>query len=90
MKREPMPDAGGSDAGRVTELRLLTGVSGLVNAQEAAELLGVPKSWVLAQARKDAIPYVRLGHYVRFEPAVLEAWWQARRRGPVHLRDLAS
>jgi excisionase family DNA binding protein len=66
------------------------GVSGLVDAQEAGALLGVPKSWVLAQARKDAIPYVRLGHYVRFEPAVLEAWWQARRRGPVTRRGLAS
>jgi excisionase family DNA binding protein len=90
MKHEAMPDGAGSDTGRVTELRPPLGVSGLVKAQEAADLLGVPKSWVLAQARKDAIPYVRLGHYVRFEPAVLEAWWQARRRGPVHRRDLAS
>ena len=90
MKREAMPDAARSDTGRVTELRPPTGVSGLVSPQEAADLLGVPKSWVLAQARKDAIPYVRLGHYVRFEPAALEAWWQARRRGPVYRRDLAS
>ena len=80
----------GSDTARVRELRSVAGVSGLVDAQEAGDLLGVPKSWVLAQARKDAIPYVRLGHYVRFEPAVLEAWWQARRRGPQSRRGSAS
>jgi excisionase family DNA binding protein len=59
----------------------------LVDAQEAGDLLGVRKSWVLAQARKDAIPHVRLGRYVRFEPSSLEAWWRARCRGPVIARE---
>jgi excisionase family DNA binding protein len=57
-------------------------MSRLIDAQAAGELLGVPKSWVLAQARKNTIPHVRLGRYVRFVPADLEAWWSARRRGP--------
>lgn len=56
---------------------------GLIDAQGAAELLGVPKSWVLAEARADRIPHVRLGRYVRFEPEELRAWWSKRRRGPV-------
>lgn len=56
---------------------------GLIDAQAAAELLGVPKSWVLAEARADRIPHVRLGRYVRFEPDELRAWWAKRRRGPV-------
>lgn len=54
----------------------------LVDAAQAGGLLGVPKSWVLAEARADRIPHVRLGRYVRFEPAELERWWAARRRGP--------
>jgi excisionase family DNA binding protein len=54
----------------------------LLDAQGAAELLNVPRSWVLAEARADRIPHVRLGRYVRFEAAELEAWWQARRKGP--------
>ena len=54
----------------------------LVDATQAARLLGVPRTWVLAEARADRIPHVRLGRYVRFEPAELEAWWHVRRRGP--------
>lgn len=57
-------------------------MSGLIDAQAAADLLGVPKTWVLAEARADRIPHVRLGRYVRFEADALEAWWQTRRRGP--------
>jgi excisionase family DNA binding protein len=55
---------------------------GLVDATVAGELLGVPRSWVLAQARAQRIPHVRLGRYVRFEPDELQAWWECRRRGP--------
>jgi excisionase family DNA binding protein len=54
----------------------------LIDASAAAELLGVPSSWVLAQARGDRIPHVRLGRYVRFDPGELEVWWRGRMRGP--------
>ncbi len=54
----------------------------LLNAQQAAELLGVPPSWVLAQARRDSIPHVRLGRYVRFRADDLDAWAAERARGP--------
>jgi excisionase family DNA binding protein len=54
----------------------------LVAADAAARLLDVPKTWVLAEARANRIPHVRLGRYVRFEPHELELWWEARRRGP--------
>lgn len=54
----------------------------LIDARAAGERLGVPKSWVLAEARADRIPHIRLGRYVRFDPAALEAWWRARSRGP--------
>ncbi len=61
----------------------------LVDATAAAELLGVPASWVLAQARAQRLPHVRLGRYVRFEPDELRAWWAGRRRGPA-LRNRAG
>jgi len=54
----------------------------LLDAAQAGELLGVPKSWVLAEARADRIPHVRLGRYVRFDPEQLERWWRARAQGP--------
>ena len=54
----------------------------LLDAAGAAELLGVPKTWVLAEARKDRIPHVRLGRYVRFHEDALEDWWRARSQGP--------
>ncbi|HWG85516.1 MAG TPA: helix-turn-helix domain-containing protein [Deinococcales bacterium] len=57
-------------------------MSALLNAEQAAALLNVPKTWVLAQARDDRIPHVRLGRYVRFEEDALEEWWRTRRRGP--------
>lgn len=58
----------------------------LVDAQEAGRLLAVPASWVLAEARADRIPHVRLGRYVRFSAAELEEWWRGRTRGPSRAR----
>jgi excisionase family DNA binding protein len=55
----------------------------LLDATGAAELLSVPKSWVLAEARADRIPHVRLGRYVRFDASELINWCATtRRRGP--------
>jgi excisionase family DNA binding protein len=55
----------------------------LLNAKEAGALLSVPHTWVLAEARADRIPHVRLGRYVRFDHDQLLAWALARQRGPV-------
>lgn len=57
-------------------------MSALIDSKAAAELLGVPETWVRRQARENAIPHVRLGRYVRFDPATIEAWWRARQQGP--------
>jgi excisionase family DNA binding protein len=57
-------------------------VSGLLKPEAAADLLGVPKSWVMAEARADRIPHVKLGRYVRFDAGELEDWWKGRARGP--------
>ena len=54
----------------------------LLDAKEAGDLLGIPHTWLLAQARQDKVPHVRLGKYVRFDPADLEAWLPTHKRGP--------
>jgi excisionase family DNA binding protein len=46
----------------------------LLDAGQVAELLSVPKSWVLESARSGALPCVRLGRYVRFVRGDVEAW----------------
>jgi hypothetical protein len=53
----------------------------LLDAKAAGVLLGVPASWLLAQARRDAVPHLRLGKYVRFDPVDLERWAETRKRG---------
>lgn len=57
----------------------------LLNAEQAGELLNVPASWVLAEARADRIPHMRLGRYVRFDGEELLAWAHRRQRGPTTL-----
>lgn len=62
----------------------------LLDADGAAGLLNVPRSWVLAEARANRIPHVRLGRYVRFDAGELTAWWQGRRHGPWRSRGRAA
>lgn len=63
----------------------------LLDAKQAGVLLNVPHTWVLAEARADRIPHVRLGRYVRFDRAQLLAWAHARQRGPVrNVKSAAS
>lgn len=54
----------------------------LIDAKAAGALLDVPSSWVLAEARADRIPHVKLGRYVRFDADQLGVWWRTRARGP--------
>lgn len=54
----------------------------LIDAKAAGELLGVPHTWLLAQARAARIPHHRLGHYVRFNPEDLTQWLKDTRQGP--------
>jgi excisionase family DNA binding protein len=46
----------------------------LLTAREVAELLNVPATWPLEQAREGRIPHVRLGRYVRFRREAVLAW----------------
>jgi excisionase family DNA binding protein len=46
----------------------------LLTADQVAELLGVPKSWVYDQSRSGRIPTVTLGRYRRYRREAIEEW----------------
>lgn len=39
----------------------------LVNVQEIAEVLGVPRSWVYRKTRTGDIPCIHVGKYLKFD-----------------------
>lgn len=78
--RPPASVPAGSRTRRAREGRRVT--AKLLTAKQAGELLSVPPSWLLAQARRDEVPHVRLGKYRRFVEADLEAWIETVKRGP--------
>jgi excisionase family DNA binding protein len=51
--------------------------SGKYSVSEIAAYLGVPDSWVYDRTRRNAIPLQRIGKYVRFDLAEIEAWSKA-------------
>jgi len=54
----------------------------LLTAGEVAELIRVTRAWVYAGTRRNAIPHLRLGRYVRYRRSAIEAWMRAVERGP--------
>jgi excisionase family DNA binding protein len=46
----------------------------LLTADQVADLLGVPKTWVYEQSRCGRIPTVTLGRYRRYRREAIEAW----------------
>lgn len=52
----------------------------LLTADDVAEMLGVPKSWVYAASRKGELPTVPLGRYRRYRPEAVEAWIREQER----------
>ncbi|MBC2709532.1 MAG: helix-turn-helix domain-containing protein [Desulfosarcina sp.] len=49
----------------------------LLNIDQMAEVLNVPKSWLYGKTREtgpEAIPRLKLGKYLRFEPVVVLEW----------------
>lgn len=54
----------------------------LLTADEVAELMQVTRAWVYAETRRNALPHLRLGRYVRYRRAAIEAWMLTVERGP--------
>ncbi len=61
----------------------------LIDAKAAGRLLGVPPTWLLAQARAGRVPHHRLGHYVRFSADDLKLWLGENQITPSPLRNRA-
>ena len=54
----------------------------LFTVAEAAEILRVPSTWLYERTRKKAIPFRKLGKYVRFTKADLDTISSGNSGGP--------
>lgn len=45
----------------------------LLSVEQVAARLAVPRSWVYKQAQTRRIAYYKVGHYLRFDPADIDA-----------------
>jgi excisionase family DNA binding protein len=54
----------------------------LLTADEVASMMQVSTAWVYAASRRDGLPHVRLGRYVRFRRSAIEQWLGEVQRGP--------
>ena len=52
----------------------------LLDTEQAAVFLNVPPTWLASMAREGKIKSVRMGHYVRFARADLEAFIQEMKK----------
>lgn len=62
----------------------------LVTPKELAAILKVPVSWIYQQTRlgQEAIPHLRVGRYVRFDPQQVMAFLKERQAATELQRDL--
>ena len=60
----------------------MVGVSDrLLTADEIAQRLAVPTSWVREHTRTGSVPCVRLGRWVRYSAADVDAWVEGCKTG---------
>ncbi len=53
----------------------------LLTAQEVADLLTVPLSWVREATRDGRLPHLKLGRYRRYQAAAIQAWLVQQQQG---------
>ncbi len=66
--------AGGSGAPVTADARRLSGEGALLLPEEAAAYFRITRAQVMALVRKDLLPCVRIGRFVRFRKEDLDAW----------------
>jgi excisionase family DNA binding protein len=54
----------------------------LLTADEVAALMQVTRGWVYAETRRNGLPHLRLGRYVRYRRPAIEAWIASIEQGP--------
>lgn len=55
----------------------------LLDAKQVAKLFNVPVSWVQQATRaraKHPIPYIKIGHYTRFQESAVRDWLESQKR----------
>jgi excisionase family DNA binding protein len=57
----------------------------LIDIAGVAEQLGVSVRYVRRLVSQRRIPYVKLGHYLRFDPAQIDAWIDGSRVSELEL-----
>ncbi len=62
----------------------------LVNIREMARILNLKESWLYERTRKGAIPCVRLGKYLRFDPQEVLAFFRSKRADGSQVKDAVS
>ena len=51
----------------------------LMRPEDVAKKLGLSRKTIVVMAREDRIPHIRIGRYVRFDPAEIARWIDRRR-----------
>jgi excisionase family DNA binding protein len=72
------PSASNTTAGRVS--------GNLLDVDELAERLGVTRRFVRRLVEERRVPYLKIGWFVRFDPAEVDRWVSASRVDPVDVR----
>lgn len=72
VQTPPRPLGEGSEQKRV----------GLLDAKQAGELLGVPHTWMLREARAKRVPHRNVGRYVRWSMDDIEWIIESMADGP--------
>jgi len=54
----------------------------LLTANDVAELLAVPESWVREATREGRLPHLTLGRYRRYSRQAIEQWLKDQHAGP--------
>jgi excisionase family DNA binding protein len=49
----------------------------VITADEVAALLRMTPDWIYSETRRNRIPHMRLGRYVRYRRSAIEAWMEA-------------
>jgi excisionase family DNA binding protein len=54
----------------------------LLTAQEVADLLNLPESWVREATRQGRLPHLRLGRYIRYDHEAITTWLASQASSP--------
>jgi excisionase family DNA binding protein len=77
------PDPLSGDLAHTDNGRLLT-------AEDVADMLSVPVSWVRRESKAGRLPHVKLGRYYRYSEPSIRAFVAGLERGPTPYRKYAS